>query len=116
MTVFVKNLIINAGEDFTEDLEIFSADGSGLVDLSNFTAQSQLRKHPDSTNFVGIAVSITNPTQGKINISIADTITSGIKPGRHVYDVLLTRPGGDKLIGVEGTALVRPGISTGFFS
>ena len=116
MTVFVKNLIINDGEDFAEDLEIFSADGSGVVDLTNFTAQSQLRKHLDSTKFVGIAVSITNPTQGKINISIADTITSGIKPGRHVYDVLLTRPGGDKLIGVEGTALVRPGISTGFFS
>ena len=116
MTVFVKNLIINAGEDFAEDLEIFSADGSGVVDLTNFTAQSQLRKHPDSTKFVGIAESITNPKQGKINISIADTITSGIKPGRHVYDVLLTRPGGDKLIGVEGTALVRPGISTGFFS
>ena len=116
MTVFVKNLIINAGEDFTEDLEIFSADGSGVVDLTNFTAQSQLRKHPDSTKFVGIAVSITNPAQGKINISIADTITSGIKPGRHFYDVLLTRPGGDNLIGVEGTVLVRPGISTGFFS
>ena len=116
MTVFVKNLIINAGEDFTEDLEIFSADGTGVVDLSNFTAQSQLRKHPDSSKFVGIAVSITNPTQGKINISIADTITAAIKPGRHVYDILLTRPGGNKLLGVEGTALVRPGISTGVFS
>tara|TARA_B100001093_G_scaffold33201_1_gene28751 strand:+ start:404 stop:754 length:351 start_codon:yes stop_codon:yes gene_type:complete len=116
MTVFVKNLIINVGEDFTEDLEIFSADGTGVVDLTNFTAQSQLRKHPDSTKFVGIAVSITSPEQGKINISIADTVTSGIKPGRHVYDVLLTRPGGDKIIGVEGTALVRPGISTGFFT
>ena len=116
MTVFVKNLIINAGEDFTEDLEIFSADGTGVVDLTNFTAQSQLRKHPDSTKFVGIAVSITSPEEGKINISIADTVTSGIKPGRHVYDVLLTRPGGDKIIGVEGTALVRPGISTGFFT
>ena len=116
MTVFVKNLIINVGEDFTEDLELFSADGTGVVDLTNFTAQSQLRKHPDSTKFVEIAVSITSPEEGKINISIADTITSGIKPGRHVYDVLLTRPGGDKIIGVEGTALVRPGISTGFFT
>ena len=116
MTVFVKNLIINVGEDFTEDLELFSADGTGVVDLTNFTAQSQLRKHPDSTKFVGIAVSITSPEEGKINISIADTVTSGIKPGRHVYDVLLTRPGGDKIIGVEGTALVRPGISTRFFS
>ena len=116
MTVFVKNLIINAGEDFTEDLEIFSASGAGLVDLTDFTAQSQLRKHPDSTKFVGIAVSITDPTQGKINISIADTITAAIKPGRHVYDILLTRPGGGKLIGVEGTALVRAGISTGVFT
>ena len=115
MTVFVKNLIINAGEDFTEDLEIFSASGT-LVDLTDFTAQSQLRKHPDSTKFVEIAVSITNPTQGKINVSIADTITATIKPGRHVYDILLTRPGGKKLIGVEGTALVRAGISTGVFS
>ena len=116
MTVFVKNLIINAGEDFTEDLEIFSASGAGLVDLTDFTAQSQLRKHPDSTKFVGIAVSITDPTQGKINISIADTVTAAIKPGRYVYDILLTRPGGGKLIGVEGTALVRAGISTGVFT
>ena len=116
MTVYVKNLIINSGEDFSQNLNLLSADGSGVVDLSGFTIASQLRKHPDSTKFVGIAVSITNPTQGKINISLADTITSGIKPGRHVYDVLLTRPGGDKLIGVEGTVLVRPGISTGFFS
>ena len=116
MTVYVKNLIINSGEDFSQDLDLLSADGSGVVNLTNFSVESQLRKHPDSTKFVGIAVSITNPAQGKINISIADTITSGIKPGRHVYDVLLTRPGGDKLIGVEGTALVRPGISTGFFS
>ena len=52
--------------------------------------------------FVGIAVSITSPAQGKVNISIADTITSTIKPGRHVYDIMLTRPSGSKIIGVEG--------------
>ena len=109
MTVFVKNLIINAGEDFTEDLEIFSANGSGLVDLTDFTAQSQLRKHPDSTKFVEIAVSITNPTQGKINVSIADTITATIKPGRHVYDVLITDTSGEVTRVLEGSVLVRQG-------
>mgnify|MGYP003320248218 FL=1 len=115
MTVFVKNLIINAGEDFSEDLEILSADGSGVVNLSGFSATSHMRKHPDSTNFVGIAVSIKSPIQGLVNISIADTITSNIKPGRHVYDVMLTRPSGSKIIGVEGSVLVRAGISTGCF-
>jgi len=100
MTVYVKNLIINSGEDFSQDLDLLSADGSGVVNLTNFSVESQLRKHPDSTKFVGIAVTITNPTQGKINISIANTITATIKPGRHVYDVMLTRPSGSKLIGV----------------
>ena len=115
MTVYVKNLIINSGEDFSQNLNLLSADGSGVVDLSGFTVASQLRKHPASTKFVGIAVTITNPLEGEINMSIASSITSTIKPGRHVYDVMLTRPSGGKLIGVEGTALVRSGISTGCF-
>ena len=112
MTVYRKNISINVGETFSEDLTLLSADGSGVVDLTGFTASSQMRKHPDSTNFVGIAVSITSPTEGKINISIASTITKFLQGGRHVYDVILTRPSGFKLVAVEGNALVRSGINT----
>ena len=36
MTVYVKNLIINSGEDFSQDLDLLSADGSGVVNLTNF--------------------------------------------------------------------------------
>ena len=115
MTVFVRNLTINSGEDFSEDLDVLSADGSGGVDLTGYSANSHLRKHPDSSSFTTIAVGITSAAEGKIKISIASTITTNIKPGRHVYDVLLTKPNGSKLIAVEGTALVRPGISTGCF-
>ena len=116
MTVFVQNLTINAGETFSRDLDILSADGTGGVDLTGYSANSHLRKHPDSTGFTEITVGITSAAKGKINISIASTITTNIKPGRHVYDILLTKPSGSKLIAVEGTALVRPGISTGPFS
>ena len=116
MTVFVQNLTINARESFSRDLDILSADGTGGVDLTGYTANSHLRKHTDSGLTAVIAVGITSATKGKINISIASTITTNIKPGRHVYDILLTKPNGNKLIAVEGTALVRPGISTGPFS
>ena len=34
MTVYAKNLTINAGEDFKEDISILSADGSGVVNLT----------------------------------------------------------------------------------
>ena len=116
MTVFVQNLTINARENFSRDLDILSADGTGGVDLTGYTANSHLRKHPDSSGFTAITVGITSAAKGKINISIASTITKNISTGRHVYDVLLTKPSGSKLIAVEGTALVRPGISTGPFS
>ena len=39
-------------------------------------------------------------------------ITKFLQGGRHVYDVVLTRPSGFKLVAVEGNALVRSGINT----
>ena len=116
MTVFVQNLTINARESFSRDLDILSADGTGGVDLTGYTANSHLRKHTDSGLSAVITVGITSAADGKLRLSLTDAQTAGLKPGRHVYDVMLTKPGGSKLIAVEGTALVRPGISTGPFS
>ena len=42
-----------------------------------------------------------------------DTTTSTIKPGRYVYDLMLTRPNTEKVIALEGQVLVRAGVSTG---
>ena len=80
--------------------------------MTGFTAQSQLRKHPSNPRFADIQVGIVNASQGEINISIASTITKFLQGGRHVYDVILTRPSGFKFVAVEGNALVRSGINT----
>ena len=112
MTVYRKNIVINVGETFSEDLTLLSADGNGVVDLTGFTAQSKLRKSPTNYRFADIQVGIVNATQGLINISIASTITENLQGGRHVYDVVLTRPSGSKFVAVEGNALIRAGINT----
>ena len=112
MTVYRKNITINVGETFSEDLTLLSSDGSGVVDLTGFTAQSKLRKSPTNYRFADIQVGIVNPSQGLINISIASSITKFLQGGRHVYDIVLTRPNGFKLVAVEGDALVRSGINT----
>ena len=112
MTVYRKNISINVGETFSENLTLLSADGSGVVDLTGFTAQSQLRKHPSNPRFADIQVGFVNASEGLINISIASTITKFLQGGRHVYDVILTRPGGFKLVAFEGNANVRSGINT----
>ena len=112
MTVYRKNIVINVGETFSEDLTLLSADGSGVVDLTGFTGQSQLRKSPFNPRFADIQVGIVNATQGLINMSIASTITENLQGGRHVYDIILTRPSGFKLVAFEGNANVRSGINT----
>ena len=112
MTVYRKNISINVGETFSQDLTLLSSDGSGVVDLTGFTAQSKLRKSPTNYRFADIQVGIVNATQGQVNISIASSITKFLQGGRDVYDVVLTRPGGFKLVAVEGNALVRSGINT----
>ena len=40
---------------------------------------------------------------------MTDTVTSGIKAGRYLYDILLTASGGSRTRIVEGSALVREG-------
>ena len=115
MSVFVRNLTFNARENFREDLEFTSAGGSP-VNLTGYSAASHLRKHTDSGLSAVITVGITSAADGKLSLSLTDAQTAGLTPGRHVYDVLLTKPSGSKMIAVEGTALVRPGISTGPFS
>ena len=112
MTVYRKNITINVGETFSEDLTLLSSDGSGVVDLTGFTAQSKLRKSPTNYRFADIQVCITSAAKGQINISIASSITKFLQGGRHVYDIVLIKPNGFKSVAVEGNALVRSGINT----
>ena len=112
MTVYAKNLTINAGEDFKEDISILSADGSGVVNLTGFSIQSQMRKNAGHYQFVDLTVGITNAAQGLVNVSVASTINEKWRPGRYKWDLILTRPSGFKFVAVEGSVLVRSGIST----
>ena len=105
MTVYRKNITINVGETFSEDLTLMGSDGNGVVDLTGYSAQSKLRKSPTNYRFADIQVGIVNPSQGLINISIASTITKFLQGGRHVYDIVLTKPNGFKLVAVEGCLL-----------
>ena len=49
---------------------------------------------------------------GSLSLSLGSTITSGLKPGRYCYDVLVN-DGTKKTRVVEGSALVTAGITTG---
>lgn len=114
MSVYVRNLVINTNADFSETFEL-SQSGGLAINLVGFGASCFMRKTPESSSYVGFGVSFIDRENGKIKISMGSTITSTLKSGRYVYDLLLIRPNSSKTIAVEGTVLVRGGISTGCF-
>ena len=114
MAVYVRNLVINTDEDFSENFEL-SQLGGLPTNLTGFAGTCHIRKTPESSSHTGFGVSFTNRVNGEIRISMASTVTSTLKPGRYVYDLLLLDNAYKKSVVVEGTVLVRVGISTGCF-
>ena len=112
MAVYVNNITVNCGTDFTQDYDLFESGGK-VIDLSGFTMSAALRKHRGSGTSVSFTTSFISRTQGKIKLFIPSWISGNLKPGRYLYDVLLTSPGGAKSIIVEGNVNARAGISTG---
>ena len=112
MAVYVNNITVNCGTDFTQDYDLFETGGK-VIDLTGFTMSAALRKHRGSGTSVSFTTSFVSRTQGKIKLFIPSWISGNLKPGRYLYDVLLTSPGGAKSIIVEGNVNARAGISTG---
>ena len=112
MAVYVNNITVNCGTDFTQEYDLFESGGK-VIDLTGFTMSAALRKHRGSGTSVSFTTSFISRTQGKIKLFIPSWTSGNLKPGRYLYDVLLTSPGGAKSIIVEGNINARAGISTG---
>lgn len=112
MSVYVNNLIINAGEDFSKDITLETSLDE-VVNLAGYAISSYIRKHTDSSNIIaGFGVTIPNSLEGKVVLSLGSSITSLMPEGRYVYDVLATNNLGKKSIIVEGMINVRTGVSS----
>ena len=112
MAVYVNNITINTGEYFSRDFYLDNIDGTPL-DLTGYTAASQMRKHPESVNATAdFNVGFIDRANGRIRVSLATTKTRLIKPGRYVWDIMFTDGSNKKSIVIEGNVLATPDIST----
>ena len=112
--VYVHNLTVYSGTDFVQEYDMYEV-GNRVVDLTNYSARAQLRKHIGSGTSVSFTVGFPDRKNGKIKLSIPSWQTSRLKSGRYVYDILFTKPSGAQDIVLEGSVNVRTGISTGCF-
>ena len=109
--VYVSNLIINAGSTFSQTFDLVQSDDSGPLDLNGFTVTSQFRKHAGSSSKTDFTTTISDADNGKIIISLTAAQSSVPKPGRYIYDIIIENAANEKTRVVEGSVLVREGVT-----
>ena len=94
--VYVHNITIQGGTDYEQEYDMFDIGGSNRVDLTNYTAKAQIRKHRGSSTSVSFVVGFPQRSEGKVSLTIPSYVTSRLKPGRYVYDILFKKGGQNK--------------------
>ena len=102
------NIIIDQGTDYSTSINLTDADGNVVV-LTNYTANSQIRKTYSSSNAVHFSTSI-DTSNGVITLSLTDSQTANLVAGRYVYDVVVTTGATTSRI-VEGIVTVTPRVT-----
>jgi hypothetical protein len=84
----VYNLAIDQGTTYSVTVTV--SDNTGTPrNLADYTGRAQLRKSYYTNSNTAFTVSIDNPGEGEITISLTDAQTSALKAGRYVYDLEL---------------------------
>lgn len=102
------NLSLDQGSDFYMSFNILD-DNNLPIDISDYTAVSQMRQHFSSIGYYSFDVETTS--SGELILTMGSEVTDTIKPGRYVYDVELTATDGKKSRVVQGIVFVSAQVS-----
>jgi hypothetical protein len=102
------NIVIDAGTTFSTDLNLTDQNGDPL-NLTGYTANSQMRRWYTSSNSVTFTTSI-NASSGVVTLFLDANTTSTIWPGRYVYDVDINNGTTISRV-VEGIVTVTPAVT-----
>jgi hypothetical protein len=105
------NIIVDQGTTFNTELNLTDNNGQAL-DLTGQQAEAQVRKWYTSSNAVSFNVSIPQPNNGIILLSLDANTTANMAYGRYVYDVITVTTTGVVTRIVEGILTVTPEVTT----
>ena len=111
MSVRVVNIQIQQGANFNANYILEDPISNTLTNLTGYSVTAKIAKHPGSSTKTNFTTTITTST-GVVGIALTSGQTAALKPGRHVYDVLLTNFSGVKTRVIEGSVIVSAGVCT----
>lgn len=106
----VANLEIDQGSDWVSEITLENDDGTPMQ-LFGSTVYSQFRKSFGSLIGYSFVASILDDTAGKISLSLPGATSSGIRPGRYLYDIEIISGANVKTRVVQGIVTINPEIT-----
>jgi hypothetical protein len=79
--------------------------------MSGYSATGQIRKTYESSTVAATFACTVQDATGQVTMSLTDTVTAAMSPGRYVYDLVTTDGNGLKTRVVEGQAIITPGVT-----
>ena len=115
MAVYVANLQINQGADFSQTFNLANTIGDTSFNLTGYAVEAKMKKHAAAaaTTATTFTCTIENATNGTISLALSASQTDALKAGRHVYDIVIQENSGNflKTRVIEGSVLVREGVT-----
>ena len=106
----IANIFIDQGADFSITVDVSDANGNQL-NLTGYTAAAQMRKTYESSSVSATFTTSIAAADGQVTLSLTDTVTTALSPGRYVYDLVVTDGSSISTRVVEGQAIVTPGVT-----
>lgn len=104
-----SEIVIEQGANFAANVTLIDSLNQ-FVNLTNYTANSQMRKSYASTTAYDFIVTKTDSANGSLVISMSAATTANIREGRYVYDLVI-QENSVKTRAVEGIVTVLPSVT-----
>jgi len=110
--VFITNIVLYTGTDFAQSFVLEDYRSNSVLDLTGYTGKGQLKKYASESQAGEFSFTLANdPKTGRFTIEMLSGVTSTLKPGSYMYDILIKDPSGGVTRAVEGTALVKKAVT-----
>lgn len=104
-------LTIDQGATFETTIDLIADDGSA-VNVAGYLFQGQIRKsYYSGSAAADFIIQPVNEATGNVKIYLSPETTSGIQPGRYVYDVKMTDTANVVTRIVEGIVTITPQVT-----
>lgn len=104
----ISDIIINKSTYFEVTFDVTNEDGT-IPSLVGATSLAKIRKYPSSPTYTAFNTYI-NTSYSTITLSLTESMTATLTPGRNYFDILVIQAGKTIKI-IKGTMIVEETVS-----